>query len=58
MEPESSSPYPQMLATRPYPEPTLSSPHPNLPYATLILGAHKLISGFQKVKYRKLDVLT
>ena len=27
MEPESSSPYPQLLATRPYPEPTPSSPH-------------------------------
>ena len=27
MEPESSSPYPQMPATRPYPEPTPSSPH-------------------------------
>ena len=27
MEPESSSPYPQVPATRPYPEPTPSSPH-------------------------------
>ena len=27
MEPESSSPYPQVLATRPYLEPTPSSPH-------------------------------
>ena len=27
MEPESSSPYPQVVATRPYPEPTPSSPH-------------------------------
>ena len=27
MEPESSSPYPQVLATRPYPESTPSSPH-------------------------------
>ena len=27
MEPESSSPYPQVPATRLYPEPTLSSPH-------------------------------
>ena len=27
MEPESSSPYPQVPATRPYPEPTLSSTH-------------------------------
>ena len=27
MEPESSSPYPQVTAIRPYPEPTPSSPH-------------------------------
>ena len=27
MEPESSSPYSQVPATRPYPEPTPSSPH-------------------------------
>ena len=27
MEPEISSPYPQVLATRPNPEPTPSSPH-------------------------------
>ena len=27
MEPESSSPYLQVPATRPYPEPTPSSPH-------------------------------
>ena len=27
MEPESSSPYPQEPAIRPYPEPTPSSPH-------------------------------
>ena len=27
MEPESPSPYPQVLATCPYPEPTPSSPH-------------------------------
>ena len=27
MEPESSSPYPQVPATSPYPEPTPSSPH-------------------------------
>jgi len=27
MEPESSSPYPQVPATRSYPEPTPSSPH-------------------------------
>ena len=27
MEPESSSPYPQVAATRPYPEQTPSSPH-------------------------------
>ena len=27
MEPESSSPYPQVPATRPYPEPTPSGPH-------------------------------
>ena len=27
MEPKSSSPYPQVPATRPYPEPTPSSPH-------------------------------
>jgi hypothetical protein len=27
MEPESSSPYPQVPATCPYPEPTPSSPH-------------------------------
>ena len=27
MEPESSSLYPQVPATRPYPEPTPSSPH-------------------------------
>ena len=27
MEPEGSSPYPQVPATRPYPEPTPSSPH-------------------------------
>ena len=27
MVPESSSPYPQVTATRPYPEPTPSSPH-------------------------------
>jgi hypothetical protein len=27
MEPESSSPYPQVLATCPHPEPTPSSPH-------------------------------
>ena len=30
MEPESSSTYPQVPANRPYPEPTLSSPHDNL----------------------------
>ena len=29
-----------------------------MPCTTLILGAHKLISGLQKVKYRKLVVLT
>jgi hypothetical protein len=27
MEPESSSPYPQVTAIHPYPEPTPSSPH-------------------------------
>ena len=27
MEPESPSPYPQVPATRPYPEPTPSNPH-------------------------------
>ena len=27
MEPEISSPYPQVPATRPYPEPTPSTPH-------------------------------
>jgi len=27
MEPESPSPHPQVPATRPYPEPTPSSPH-------------------------------
>ena len=27
MEPESSSSYPQVSATRPYPQPTTSSPH-------------------------------
>ena len=27
MEPESSSPYPQVTAIRPYPEPTQSGPH-------------------------------
>jgi len=27
MEPQSSSPYPQVPATRPYPEPTATSPH-------------------------------
>jgi hypothetical protein len=30
MEPESSSPYPQVPATCPYPEPTPSSPHDTL----------------------------
>ena len=30
MEPESSSPYTQVTATRPYPEPTPSSPHDHL----------------------------
>ena len=33
MEPESSSPYPQVTATRPYPEPTPSSPHDPLQHA-------------------------
>jgi hypothetical protein len=31
LEPEGSSPHPQARATRPYPEPTLSSPHNSLP---------------------------
>ena len=30
MEPESSSPYPQVIVTRPYPEPTPSSPDDTL----------------------------
>ena len=30
MEPESSSPYQQVLANHPYPEPTPSSPHDSL----------------------------
>ena len=30
MEPECSLPYPQVPATRPYPEPTPSSPHNSL----------------------------
>ena len=30
MEPESSSPYPQVPTTRPYPEPTPSSPDDTL----------------------------
>jgi hypothetical protein len=36
----------------------MSEQKANLPYTTLILEAHKLISGFQKVKYWKLVVLT
>ena len=32
MEPESSSPYPQVTAIRPYSEPTPSSPHDELCY--------------------------
>ena len=31
MEPEGSSPYSQVSATSPYPEPTTSSPHNPLP---------------------------
>ena len=31
LEPESSSPYPQVPAICPYPEPTPSSPHNSLP---------------------------
>jgi len=31
MKPESPSPYPQVPATCPYPEPTPSSPHDELP---------------------------
>jgi hypothetical protein len=31
MKPESSLPYSQLPATRPYPEPTPSSPHDQLP---------------------------
>jgi len=43
MEPESPSPYPQMPATCPYPEPTPSSPHDLLPASwrsILILSSH------------------
>ena len=42
MEPESSSPYPQVSATRPYPEPTPSSPHDpsNFLRSILILSSH------------------
>ena len=34
MEPENSSPYPQVPATCPYPEPTPSSPHDPSPTPT------------------------
>ena len=37
MEPESSSPYPQVTAIRPYPEPTPSSPHDPLQLPEVIL---------------------
>jgi hypothetical protein len=40
MEPESSSPYPQVPAICPYPEPTPSSPHhptPQLPTIIIII---------------------
>jgi hypothetical protein len=36
----------------------MSEQRANLNYTTLILRVHKLISGLQKVKYRKLIVLT
>jgi len=36
----------------------MSEQRANLPFTALILGAHKLISQLQKVKYRKLVVLT
>ena len=39
MEPESSSPYPQVSAIRPYPEPTPSSPHDPLQLPEDLLGA-------------------
>jgi hypothetical protein len=37
---------------------SMSEQTANLPYTALILGAHKLNSGLQKIKYRKLVVLT
>ena len=43
MEPESPSPYPQVPATCPYPEPTPSSPHDPLQLperSILILSSH------------------
>jgi hypothetical protein len=36
----------------------MSEQRANLNYTTLIVGVHKLISGLQNVKYRKLVVLT
>jgi hypothetical protein len=42
MEPESPSPYPQVPATCPYPEPTPSSPHDSLQQTTyvILVGIH------------------
>ena len=50
MEPESPSPYPQVPATCPYPEPTPSSPHdplqlPEDPYGCVILPLETLHPG-------------
>jgi hypothetical protein len=40
MEPEGSLPYSQVPATRPYPEPTPSSPPPTSTRSILILSSH------------------
>jgi hypothetical protein len=38
MEPESSSPYPQVTAIRPYPEPTPSNPRGGVVYLRIVLS--------------------
>jgi len=50
MEPESPSPYPQVPATCPYPEPTPSTPHdplqlPYFAYGCVILSLETLPPG-------------
>ena len=50
MEPESSSPYPQVTAIRPYFEPTPSSPHDPLQLPTSHTAHSKICSCIFKIK--------